>query len=164
MKESNPASLKEFYGNAYFTMMRLFVDNLNEKQRRLFFGLEACRLGHGGRTLIVKEFSTSFSVIRQGEKELLNPGMLPEWQRVRHPGGGKKLIEDSQPEILEALEEIMKGHVAGDPMNADVRWTDLRTSQIREALEAKGFKISDQTLKRLLKKTTRSRNRSKRRR
>ena len=145
-------------------MMHCFVVNLNEKQRRLFFGLEAARLGHGGRRMLIEEFTTSFSVIGQGERELLNPELLPEQGRVRRPGGGCKLTEEGTPEVMAALERIMEGHIAGDPMNEEVRWTDLRLSQIKEALEKEGFTLSEKTVKRLLKKNTRSKSRSRRQR
>lgn len=164
MKSVQLGSLKEVYGIEFCGMMHCFVANLNEKQRRLFLGLEASRLGHGGRRKIVEEFSTTFGVIQQGERELLNPELLPEPGRVRRPGGGCKLTEEANPDVLEALKKIMQGHIAGDPMNEQVRWTDLRLSQIREALEEEGFRLSDKTVKRLVKKTTRSKSRSRKRR
>ena len=142
------------YGTEQANMMRNFVATLDEKQRRLFFGLEASRLGHGGKQLLVDGFSTSASVILRGERELIDPSRLPGGGEVRQPGGGNKLVEERDPEILQALEEIMGCHIAGDPMNNTVRWTDLRTSQIRDELAIKGFDISAKTVKRLLKKTT----------
>ncbi len=146
--------ITEHYGTEQGNMMRNFVATLDEKQRRLFFGLEANRLGHGGKQLLVNGFSTSTSVIRRGELELIDPSRLPQNGEVRQPGGGNKLVEERDPEILRALEEIMGCHIAGDPMNSAVRWTDLSTSQIRDALAKKGFDISAKTAKRLLKKTT----------
>ena len=145
-------------------MMHCFVGNLDEKQRRLFLGLEASRLGHGGRRMLIEEFSASFSVIKQGELELLDPDSLPPVGSVRRTGGGRKLAEDKNPEIGEALGRIMEGHIAGDPMNEEVRWTDMRLSQIRDALEDEGFPLSEPTVKRLVKKTTHSKSQSKRRR
>lgn len=147
--------ITEYYGTEQGNMMRTFVTTLDEKQRRLFFGLEASRLGHGGKQLLADGFSTSPSVIRRGERELLDPSRLPQGGEVRQPGGGNKLVEERDPEILPALEKIMGCHIAGDPMNGSVRWTDLRTSQIRDELADEGFDISAKTVKRLLKKTTR---------
>ena len=159
--DPSTSSLHEIYDPDHVRMIHHFVDHLDEKQRRLFFGLEAVRLGHGGRKRLVEEFSTSFGVISQGEEELRHPELLPEAIRVRHPGGGRKCIEDQQPEVLDALESIMEGHIAGDPMNAAVRWTDLNLTHIREKLRARGFSLSDKTVTRLVKKTTRSRSPSK---
>ena len=150
MIESN--SLREFYGVETVAMMRVFTNCLDEKQRRLFLGLEAKRLGHGGRTLLVNEFSTSFSVIRQGERELNNPELLPERNRTRRPGGGCTLTEDRYPGIFDALEKIMTGHIAGDPMNEGVRWTDKSISGIRASLAGEGYDLSVDTVKRLVKK------------
>lgn len=150
----------DYYSAAELELMQTFSDRLNEQQRRLFLGLEATRLGPGGRQYLVEAFSTSFSVIRQGERELRDPERLPEPCRVRHPGGGRRRIEDRQPEILDALEEIMDTHIAGDPMNPEVRWTDLSLVQIRDTLVARGFDIGVNTTRRLVKKNSRSRNRS----
>ncbi len=164
MKIRQPTTLREVYGTELCDLQQLFVDNLDEKQRRLFFGLEALRLGHGGRKMLIDEFSTSFSVIKQGERELRHPEFLPGRERVRHSGGGRKLVEEQTPQVCAELERIMEGHIAGDPMNADVRWTDMSTPQIQKALEEKGFPMSDKTVARLLKKTTRSTGPSRRRR
>lgn len=152
-------SLADLYGKQHCEMLHTFVKVLNEKQRRLFFGLEAARLGHGGRKLLVNEFATSYSVIAEGENQLRNPELLPEAERNRHQGAGRKPIEEAFPGITEALEKILDGHVAGDPMNQKVKWTDLRLSQIQKALGEKGFPISDKTLKGLLKKTGRLKSR-----
>ena len=154
----------ELYGEDFRAMMHCFVGTLDEKQRRLFYGLEARRLGHGSRTMIVEEFATSFSVVRRGERELLDPSMLPGRNRVRHEGGGQRLVEEIHPEILQVMEEILEGHIAGDPMNEGVRWTDLHATQIRDALAQRGFGVSDKTVTRLLKKRIRSGNRLRRRR
>lgn len=145
-------NLQDFYGVELVDMMRVFTNCLNEKQRRLFLGLEAKRLGHGGRTLLVDEFATSFSVIRQGERELGDPDLLPEHDRTRRPGGGCRLTEDYYPEIFDVLEKIMTGHIAGDPMNEGIRWTDRRISEIRVSLAGEGYHLSYDTVKRLVKK------------
>ncbi len=164
MKISRPTSLREVFGAELCDMQRRFVDTLDEKQRRLFFGLEALHLGHGGRKMLVDEFSTSFSVIKQGERELRHPELLPDQGRVRHLGGGRKPVEEKTPGVEAELGRIMEGHIAGDPMNADVRWTDMGTPQIQEALKESGFAMSDKTVTRLLKKTTRSKSQSRRKR
>jgi hypothetical protein len=162
--QTTPSSLSELYGTEYREMLRRFVDTLNEKQRRLFLGLEASRLGHGGRKLLVEEFGTSYSVIADGENQLRNPELLPEAERSRHRGAGRKPIEQTQPGMLDALEEIMEGHIAGDPMNEEVKWSDLRLPQIQKALQKQGYPVSDKTLKALLKKTFRLGSRSRKQR
>ena len=161
-RESSASSIQDFYDPAELSLIHSFVDRLNEQTRRLFLGLEAARLGRGCRKHLVEEFSTSFSVIRQGERELQDPERLPDAQRVRHPGGGRRRIEDREPEVLDALQEIMNDHLAGDPMNPEVRWTDLRLAQIRKALAGKGFNLGIRTVARLVKKTSRSRSPSRR--
>lgn len=154
------SSSPEFYDPDHLRLIHHFVEQLDEKQRRLFLGLEAVRLGYGGRKRLGEEFGTSYDVIARGEKELRCPDLLPDGQRVRHGGAGRRRVEDEHPEILEVLESIMKGHIAGDPMNASVRWTDLSTPMIQEKLAEEGYNLSDKTVTRLVKKTSRSRRRS----
>ena len=67
------------------------------------------------------------------------------------PGGGCKLTEDRYPEIFDVLEEIMSGHIAGDPMNENVRWTDKKLTRIRNQLAEKGYELCVNTVKRLVK-------------
>jgi hypothetical protein len=58
----------------------------------------------------------------------------------------------------------MNGHIAGDPMNPETRWTDMRLAQIRDALAKRGFDLGVRTVARLVKKTSRSRSPSRKRR
>ena len=125
---------------------------LDEKQRRLFFGLEAERIGYGGCKMLVEEFATSYNVISRGWRELADSKVRCAPERVRHPGGGCKLTEDRYPEIFDVLEEIMSGHIAGDPMNENVRWTDKNLTRIRNQLAEKGYELCVNTVKRLVKK------------
>lgn len=150
--ETATPSQPELYDPEHLRLAHHFVELLDEKQRRLFLGLEAVRLGHGGRRRLTEEFGTSFDVIRRGENELRRPELLPEKGRVRHQGGGRKCVEEQHPEVMEALEPIMEGHIAGDPMNASVRWTDLRLPEIQTELAEQGFAFSDKTVGRLVKK------------
>jgi hypothetical protein len=76
----------------------IFFDQLSEKGRRLFCGLEAVRLGVHG----VKKVSIFYKIhphtVRAGKKELIS-GNLPPSQRVRRPGGGRK----KKPLLLSVL-------------------------------------------------------------
>lgn len=69
----------------------LFFSSLDEKQRRLYAGLEALRLGHGGDTEISQLLGTDAHTVAKGRKELCGDDM--EKQRVRKKGGGRKPVK-----------------------------------------------------------------------
>ena len=69
----------------------LFYSLLDEKQRRLFAGLESFKLGHGGDTKIADLLGLSLYTVAKGRKELL--GGSVSTQRVRKKGGGRKTVE-----------------------------------------------------------------------
>jgi predicted transcriptional regulator len=67
----------------------LFYRNLSEKDKRLFVGLEAMRIGYYGVNEISKKFQVHKHTVRKGQKELLTGKLVPV-ERVRQPGGGRK--------------------------------------------------------------------------
>jgi hypothetical protein len=67
----------------------LFYNNLNEKEKRLFTGLEAMKIGYYGVCLISKKYKLHKHTVRKGQKELLNEDFAPP-DRVRRVGGGRK--------------------------------------------------------------------------
>jgi len=67
----------------------LFYSILNEKQRRLFAGLESIRVGTGGDTMIADLFGLNIKTVSKGKKELLQNKIIID--TIRHSGG-----EDSQ--------------------------------------------------------------------
>jgi hypothetical protein len=69
----------------------LFCALLDEKQRRLFAGLESLKLGAGGDRRIADLLGLDPSTVRRGRQELLSRDF--EKNRVRKPGGGRKRVE-----------------------------------------------------------------------
>ena len=69
----------------------LFYSILNEKQRRLYAGLESLKIGHGGDTLISKLLDIDPETVSKGRKEL-NSGDF-EKDRVRKQGAGRPGIK-----------------------------------------------------------------------
>jgi predicted transcriptional regulator len=67
----------------------LFYGNLSEKDKRLFVGLEAMRVGYYGVCEVSKRFQVHKHTIRKGQKELLTEKLVPA-ERVRESGGGRK--------------------------------------------------------------------------
>ncbi|MCP4103216.1 MAG: hypothetical protein GY750_17610, partial [Lentisphaerae bacterium] len=50
----------------------IFFSTLNEKQRRLYAGLESLKVGHGGDKLIAELFDTDKKTVARGRRELLS--------------------------------------------------------------------------------------------
>jgi len=73
------------------TLVELFVGLLDEKQRRLYAGLESSKLGHGGDQKIARVFGLDLHTVAKGRKELWSGEI--ETDRVRRVGGGRKLLE-----------------------------------------------------------------------
>jgi hypothetical protein len=73
------------------TLVELFVSLLDEKQRRLYAGLESIKLGHGGDKKIAQLFGLDMHTVAKGRQELWS-GKI-ETDRVRRVGGGRKKLE-----------------------------------------------------------------------
>jgi hypothetical protein len=69
----------------------LFVSLLDEKQRRLFAGLESAKWGHGGDRKISELLGLDIGTVARGRRELLTRDV--ELGRVRKAGGGRKRVE-----------------------------------------------------------------------
>lgn len=69
----------------------LFFSMLNEKQRRLYAGLEAAKLGHGGDKKIAEFLGLDVHTVAKGRKELLENSV--DHNGVRNGGGGRKRVE-----------------------------------------------------------------------
>jgi len=65
----------------------LFFSMLNEKQRRLYAGLESLKLGHGGDAYIASILGMDPHTVARGRQELINGDINPE--RIRAKGGGR---------------------------------------------------------------------------
>ena len=69
----------------------LFFSLLDEKQRRLYAGLESLKTGHGGDTRIAELLGLDVGTVARGRRELVEQDV--ELERVRRSGGGRKLVE-----------------------------------------------------------------------
>lgn len=69
----------------------LFFSLLDEKQRRLYAGLESQKFGHGGDRKVADLLGLDVHTVARGRRELF--GGQVETERVRRPGGGRKAAE-----------------------------------------------------------------------
>lgn len=69
-------------------LLILFCSMLNEKQRRLYAGLESLKLGHGGDAYIASLLGMDPHTVAKGRKELMS-GDVAETDGIRLPGAGR---------------------------------------------------------------------------
>lgn len=69
----------------------LFFTLLNEKQRRLFAGLESLKLGYGGDRAVAEVLDLDVGTVAQGRLDLIERDV--ELDRVRRSGAGRKPLE-----------------------------------------------------------------------
>jgi hypothetical protein len=69
----------------------LFCSMLNERQRRLYAGLESLKLGYGGDTYIASLLGMDPHTVARGRKELISGDLSSK--KVRSAGGGRLLQE-----------------------------------------------------------------------
>lgn len=140
------------YSETLEQRMKFVYEQLSEKDRRLYAAIEAEKLPRGGQSYVAHLFSCGRKTIRRGLAELTHPERLPEEGRIRHKGGGRKRILDTQPELDNLFVKVLREYTAGDPMNADIRWTNLKPPQIADKLQQEGVEASVYIVKQLLKK------------
>ena len=73
----------------------LFFSLLDEKQRRLYAGLESMRQGRGGDQGIAGLLGLDAHTVARGRRELFGGDVEPD--RVRARGGGRKAVEKKRP-------------------------------------------------------------------
>jgi hypothetical protein len=131
--------------------MQEMFSRLSEKDKRLYAGVEALKFSYGGISYIAQLFACSRNTILRGIIELGGKETIPR-KRDRKSGGGRKQVMETQTDINDLFLSILKEHTAGDPMDEKVKWTNLTKADIAAELTKKGFKISRNIVKKLLKK------------
>ena len=73
-------------------LLLLFCSMLDEKQRRLYAGLESLKLGHGGDAYIASLLGLDPHTVAKGRRELMS-GEISSGGRIRTKGAGRPLQE-----------------------------------------------------------------------
>ena len=76
----------------------LFLGTLDERQRRLYAGLESLKTGHGGDEHIAQLFGLDRHTVAKGREELLSDAQPV--QGARCGGGGRPSAEKKRPKSL----------------------------------------------------------------
>jgi len=74
--------------------LRFLLSVLNEKQRRLYLGLESIRLGHGGDAKIARMAGVNVKTVAQGRRQLLARHVTAE--RIREAGAGRPPLKKNR--------------------------------------------------------------------
>ncbi len=129
-------------------LMLKVLGALSESQARWYVARETLARGRGGLKAMNELTGMSRPTILKGIRELQRRQELPS-ERIRQPGGGRKRLEESDPGLEAALEQIMEENTAGDPMSL-LRWTNKSTVRIADELTRLGHSVSDETVRRRL--------------
>jgi hypothetical protein len=101
---------------------------LDERTRRVMAANEALSLGFGGISEVHRACGLSRRAIAKGISEI-QEGIAPPAGRVRCPGAGRKSITESNPHLLNALEDLIDCQTRGDP-ESPLRWICKSTRTI----------------------------------
>ena len=128
---------------------RLFGPECDERRRRMWAASEARVHGSSGVSLVARATGISEDTIRRGLDELESGEPLAAG-RVRRPGGGRRAVVESDPEVVDDLERLVDPATRGDP-ESPLKWTSKSLPKLRGALIEMGHEISESTLGKLLK-------------
>ncbi len=134
--------------------MKDYFETLSEKDKRRYAGIEVLKLGRGGITYIAELLVTRRKTVVKGMKEVINLSAEEKSnKRIRKKGGGRKRYDEQHPDIDEKFLAVLKNYTAGDPMDEQVRWTNLKPWQIAKLLaDEYSLQVSLNVVRQLLKK------------
>lgn len=142
------------YREASEQLMKTFFNTLSEKDKRRYAAVEAQKLGHGGIRYIASVLGCSRTTIHEGLADLESlPKESSYDPRLRQAGGGRKPYEVTLPGIDEAFLDVLQDNIAGDPMDEQIRWTNLTHEAIKVRLaEQHALEVSETVIRQLLDK------------
>ena len=123
------------------------VDALDERGRRLWAAAESDAIGYGGDSLVSDATGLSRDTIRVGRQQIRSGTAVGD--RLRAEGGGRRRIEQSQPGLMAALEQLVSPLTRGDP-TSPLRWTCKSRAKLAAALNKDRWQVSSTTVGRLL--------------
>jgi len=131
---------------------RALRPGMDERLRRQWAAAEARELGRGGVTAVAHATGMSRTTITAGKQELELPAKQREQEalRVRRPGGGRRPLAETDPELWAALEALVEPVTRGDP-ESPLRWTCKSTAKLAAELARQKHPVSDRTVATLLK-------------
>ena len=134
------------------TKYRSLFTLMDERMRRHWAASEATAYGWGGIQAVAHATGLSPTTIRKAQAELAQRASEPDapvGSRLRRLGAGRKRKTDLDPELVQALEQLVDPVTRGDP-DSPLRWTCKSTRVLSRELTSQGHPASDSTVRRLL--------------
>ncbi|GAH48337.1 unnamed protein product [marine sediment metagenome] len=78
----------------YNECLQLFLSGLNEKQLRIYAGLESLGLGYGGETTVSRRLGIDVKTVAKGREELLSKNV--NFARIRNIGAGRPSLKKTK--------------------------------------------------------------------
>ncbi len=100
----------------YHHHINVLMSRLSEPQRRWFAAVEALHIGYGGKRLMSRITGMSPTTILRGCAELESDLTDCTSTHLRAAGGGRPTAENKDPELEEALLNVLASETAGNPM------------------------------------------------
>ena len=123
--------------------------HLDERSRRVFAAAEAKAAGYGGIAAVWRATGIAPSTVGRALRELAD-GSGPPPGQVRHLGGGRKPLVETDPGLLNALLALVEPTTRGDP-ESSLRWTCKSLRRLEAELDDQGHPISRTVIGELLK-------------
>jgi hypothetical protein len=124
---------------------------MDERIRRQWAAAEAMELAWGGISCVAQATGISRTTILAGIRELkaqASSQSVPSLG-LRRPGGGRKLLVETDPELWNALDALVDPMTRGHP-ETPLRWTCKSTRNLAEELCRQGHSVCDRTVAGLL--------------
>ena len=123
---------------------------LDERGLRRFAAAEAKAAGHGGVSAVMRVTGLARSTIGRGLRELRGERTIIS-DRVRRPGGGRKLLTETDASLLDDLRSLVEPDARGDPQSP-LLWTSKSLRKLAESLREMGHRIGRTLVGELLHK------------
>lgn len=126
---------------------------LDERSRRQWAAIEATSFGWGGVSAVARATGLARNTIQAGIRDIEHRASHPEEpveDRIRRPGGGRKRLTETDPQLLKALESLVDPVTRGDP-ESPLRWTCKSTAKLAKELTRQQHPVTDRTVATMLK-------------
>ena len=87
-------SITNLMGQEIIGHLKTFLSVLNEKQKRLYLGLESIKLGHGGDVRMASVAEVNVKTVSRGRRELLSREI--DLDRIRRKGSGRPPLKKTK--------------------------------------------------------------------
>ena len=128
---------------------------MDERLRRQWAASEAASVGWGGISAVSRATGLARNTIITGTRELGYRQSHPEEivaDRIRRPGGGRKSLVETDPDLLKALDALLDPMTRGHP-ESPLLWTCKSTRKLAQELTRQNHPVTDRTVAALLKQT-----------